>query len=234
MLRSILFLLLLPLVVCSPCNSQQNKNQPYSEIQDAWAADYNAEPQGIHAVRANRNEKHYRERIDESRTNIGDRIVIIDRVPRPSLPVAWSDSVVVATVTNAQSFVTPQKTNVFTEYTAIVNVVLATAPGIELSDGMIITAEREGGSVKFPSGRIRRFRVLREGVLKPNCRYLLFLGRENEGQDFRVITGYEIKGKAVKAVDSEKQFQQYDGVSEEKLLSDTRTAIATGLGKEVR
>ena len=143
----------------------------------------------------------------------------------PALPVQQSDTIVVATVESSQAFLSADRHSVYSDFGLVVARVLKTT-GIAVTQGQTITAERTGGAVKFPSGRITRFRIHQQGFPEPARQYLFFLKSQPESADFYIVTGYELNSGKVQPLDGVgfnkteySQFAQYQGVEEVSFLS---------------
>lgn len=154
----------------------------------------------------------------------------------PALPASQSDVIVVGQVTSAQAFLSEDKTNVYSEFTILIDEILKNNSSIGLTAGNTLTAVRSGGAVRFPSGKV----IQRGFGGKPfpllNGRYVFFLNYEKEQQDYPIITAYELRGGVVFPLDGfdidgrllepYAQYQQYKGWNEADFLSKVRESIA--------
>lgn len=141
--------------------------------------------------------------------------------PEPALPVTQSDAIIIAEVTDAQAYLSSDQTSVYSEFTLRVNEVLQKSFSAPLSTGVLLTAERPGGRVRFPSGKI----LVRGGSYGRNMpvkgrRYVLFLKQVTEAQSFSIITGYELRAGHVFPLDHtprgespSRQFVNYESYS---------------------
>ncbi len=209
---------------------------PESQIQpeDSWAADASGIAEGIHGVRARRNDKPYRERIGDS-TTLRDTFVFITRPEPPALPVTTSTAIVIGTVESAQSYMTPEQRTVFTEYTVATESVIGSIDAAAPHAGRVITAERQGGAVKFASGRIRRLRIYGEGIPHLGSTYVLFLKYVSEGDDYEMLTAYEVTDGKIRALDDGQRYHRYDGMAQGSFIEAVKQEVsAQGLGREDR
>lgn len=156
-----------------------------------------------------------------------------------ALPVKQSDAVVIGNVKEAHAYLSGDNTNVYSEFTVDVEDVLKSNSLVTISSGDYITAERAGGRVRLPSGKV----ILRGDRSKsmpiPGRRYLLFLKLNKDVQTYSILTGYEIRAGQVFPLDGNRRFkegQKYDqlvgydrheGVSEVAFLNEVREAIAS-------
>jgi hypothetical protein len=150
------------------------------------------------------------------------------------LPVQAADAIVVGTITDARAYLSNDKTNIYSEFNASLEEVLFNGPAASLSPGTVITTERRGGTVRFPSGKTLVRGELGRTMPRKGRRYLLFL-RRNEAETFSIITGYELRNGKVLPLDglSKKNPQlsrhaAYAGVDETAFLNQVREIISRG------
>jgi hypothetical protein len=119
----------------------------------------------------------------------------------PAFPVAKSDLVITGTISDARAFISEDATAVYSEFQITVNEILKNNPRLNISRGSTVTADRLGGRVKFPSGRVQLRGELGRSLPRKNKQYILFLSWDEAAQDFSVLTGYEITGRSVVPLD---------------------------------
>jgi hypothetical protein len=153
----------------------------------------------------------------------------------PAIPVDASDAIVIGDITNAQAFFSPDKTGVYTEYTVRVDEVLKQNPAAPIVVGGIVDAQREGGRVRFPSGRVQSYITNYQGVPVVGRSYVLFLKRNEQADVFTLLTGYEKTDGHVYPLDGVDlpggateipQFAAYKGVDEATFSKALRSALA--------
>jgi hypothetical protein len=156
-----------------------------------------------------------------------------------SIPSAQSSAVIVGKVTDAQAYVSEDKSNVYSEYTVQVEEVLKNDTKEPIAVGDLLTTEREGGRVRFPSGRISTLYISNQGVPQVGRRYVLFLGfnpyevgtKKLTGPrgDMRrhILTGYELHAGKVFLLDSAggRNFQEHKDKDETSFLDEIRRSI---------
>jgi hypothetical protein len=156
----------------------------------------------------------------------------------PALPVTASDVVVVGELTGAQAHLSEDKTSVYSEFTIAINDVLKSNSSALITAGASIDAERYGGAVRFASGKIIRFGDWGRAFPQRGRRYLFFLKYNDEGQDFSIITAYELRAGRVFPLDGmDKEgttlsrypnYLKYRDTDEQNFLNEVRQAIANG------
>jgi hypothetical protein len=153
----------------------------------------------------------------------------------PALPVGASDAIVIGDLTNAQAYLSPDKTGVYTEYTVRVDEVLKQSSAAPILAGGFVDAQREGGRVRFPSGRVQSYITHYQGVPVTGRRYVLFLKRNAQADVFTLLTGYEQRDGHTYPLDGVDlplgateipQFAAYKGVDEATFSKALRNALA--------
>lgn len=156
--------------------------------------------------------------------------------PEPAVPAALSDAVVIGEVTAAEAFLSADKTGLYSEFAVRVDEVLK---GNFAEPGSLISATRPGGAVRFSSGKVVRRGFDGKPLPRVGRRYVLFLKKEGEADDFSIITGYELKGGRVLALDGLDMqgrvvrelaaHREFDGTDEAAFLTAVRAAVAQSL-----
>lgn len=152
----------------------------------------------------------------------------------PALPVGRSDAITVGEVVSSEAHLSTDKTGVYSEFSIRVDEVLKTHPNNPLNVGEITVGEREGGVVRFQDGRLFQYRVYNQGMPRVERKYLFFLSLNKEGEDFSIITAYEIGGGRVVPLDDSKSFRSVQGASEQELLNKVRSEITRSSGPPPR
>ena len=156
-----------------------------------------------------------------------DNTSIVDSVDlsTPAFPTNKAAAVVIGTVADAKAYLSNDKTGVYSSFVVIIEEVLKN-PG-KLLAGKSIEVEREGGRVKFPSGRVHLYSVSEQRMPLVGGRYVFFLTNTNEESVFEVITGYEIRADAVYALDELPNAVSYDGSTPANFFKELRTKLAS-------
>jgi hypothetical protein len=142
-----------------------------------------------------------------------------------------SDVVIIGNVHNVQAFLSTDRTAVYSEVTFTVEQVLKGRERV--TPGINVTAERSGGAVRFPSGKILRRGSLGRNIPVQGNRYLLFLNSNQVNDSFTIDTGYELANNSVIPLDGTgdndevfKPYEKYRNATVTTLLEDVRKAIA--------
>ena len=144
----------------------------------------------------------------------------------PALPVTQSSAVVIGEVIAAQAYLSNDQTGVYSEFNIRLDDVLKSVGSHVLAIGCQIDLEREGGRVKFPSGRVHWYSVDKENMPRVGRRYLFFLTRDGNEQIFHVLTAYELRGAKVFPLDELPQFKAHAGENEFDFITAVRTLLA--------
>lgn len=144
-----------------------------------------------------------------------------------ALPVAASDLVAIGEVTEAQAFLSDDKTSVYSEFTFRVAEVLMNKVDTFIASNDSITISREGGRALLPSKRIIKIYFIGYGLPRAGQRYIFFLKR-NEEADFSIVTGYMFRDNRVFPLDSVGGvFEVFKNSDEASFLQTVRNAIAS-------
>jgi len=155
----------------------------------------------------------------------------------PAIPASNSDAIVTGTVKEVKAYVSTDRTTVYSEVTLNIEEVLKRPPGHPLASGLTLSAERQGGAVRFPSGKILRRGSLGRNIPEAGRRYLLFLKYNEDGEDFSIVTGYQLLDNRVLPLDGEgdlekggngppfRNYERYRNAEAVTFLNEVRAAI---------
>jgi hypothetical protein len=124
-----------------------------------------------------------------------------DQPDEPAIPASTSDAVVTGTVKEVNAYISSDRTTVYSEVTLNIEEVLKEDPRYPLVSGLTLSAERPGGAVRFPSGKILRRGRLGRNIPEAGRRYLLFLKYNEDVKDFSIVTGYQLLDNRVLPLD---------------------------------
>jgi hypothetical protein len=113
-----------------------------------------------------------------------DTTVLVDFVDRnlPAFPVDQSKAIIIGKVTDGKAYLSNDKSGVYSVFSVQVEQTLANHSSVVVPSGGSIEVEREGGRVKFPSGRIHLYMTNEQNMPEIGSRYVFFLtAGENEG-----------------------------------------------------
>jgi len=142
----------------------------------------------------------------------------------PALPTADSDAVVSGRIVDAKGYLSSDRTGAYSEFTVLIDRVLKDGRG-SLQPGGSVIAEREGAIVNLPDGRLIRYEIAYQGMPQVGRRYVLFLKYNAPGDDYQILTGYELRDGRVSPVDEADHFAAYNDSTEERFLSVVREAV---------
>jgi hypothetical protein len=178
------------------------------------------------AKRRARGEKHNKSNWNVDPDTISDSTVIVDSVDvhLPALPTERAAAVVIGTIADAKAYLSTDKTGVYSTFNVLVDEVLK-SPG-KLKVGDLVEAEREGGRVRFSSGRVYLYMVSEQDMPRVGGRYLLFLTATDNDSVFEILTGYELRELSVYALDELFQSRSYENITPTDLLNELRMKLA--------
>lgn len=158
----------------------------------------------------------------------------------PALPVTESNVIVIGQINNARAYLSNDKTAVYSEFTICIDSVLKNNQQMPLKSGDSVAAERDGGRVRFPSGRIILSLTRGQGMPLPGHSYVLFLThdfpfRKPQENAFHLLTGYELRNGRIFPLDNPGNgthpMSAYTGANKETLMNDLHTAILNASAK---
>lgn len=132
------------------------------------------------------------------------------------LPVVQSDAIVIGEITDAQAYLSNDKSGVYSEFVTRADEVLKSERG-QVTAGQLMLVQREGGRVKYPDGEVAKFIIVGQNMPRIGRRYLLFLKSNGDGQDYSILTGYELRAGSVFPLDqpsSKSKFDTYKDIDE--------------------
>jgi|SRR5687768_8917118 len=158
-----------------------------------------------------------------------DSTVRVDSVDPnlPALPFEKSSAVIVGQVTDAKAYLSTDKTGVYSVFTVQVNEVLKNSPKVPLTTASSIEAERDGGRVRFPNGRLHLYQINEQDMPGVGRRYVLFLTGGSDGRVFEIVTGYELRDGQVDPLDELANPRKYRGIDEVTFMSELRKLVAS-------
>ena len=142
----------------------------------------------------------------------------------PALPTADSDAIVLGNVVDAKGYLSNDKTGAYSEFTILVEEIFKDGRRSLIPRGSVV-AEREGANVKLPDGRIIRHRIANLGTPQVGRRYVLFLKYNEQGNDYSILTGYELRNNLVFPLDEADHFAAYKKLDEEAFFNAVREAL---------
>jgi len=252
-----------PITALNPITKQESKRTQASERTqsvpaDIPLADFNAPEPTDPAKRTLRHTKSNRHNIKDPSVKPGEisKLALTERsapinlggpwshaAEEPALPVTESDAVLIADVTDAAAYLSTDKTSVYSEFTLAVAEILKDSKA-DIPVGESITAERSGGGVRFASGKILLRGLLGKPLPKKSTRYVFFLKRNEDVNDFSIVTAYELRGGRVfpldgltpkgAVVEPFAAYQQYKGADQSVFLTKVRDLVQTQAGSPQR
>ena len=157
-----------------------------------------------------------------------DTTVRVDFVDRnlPAFPIDQSKAIVIGRVTDGQAYLSNDKSGVYSVFSVLVEQALTNHSSVVVPSDGSIEVEREGGRVKFPSGRIHLYMTSEQNMPEIGSRYVFFLtAGENEGV-FQIITAYELRDGKVFPLDNLPKPKSYLDADETAFLSALKSKIS--------
>lgn len=169
-----------------------------------------------------RDKSHWR--VDPN--SVSDSTVRVDSVDfsLPAFPTKEAQAVIIGTISDAKAYLSNDKTGVYSVFVVLIEEILKHSG--KLTVGSAVEAEREGGRVKFPSGRTHLYTISEQDMPRVGGRYVFFLTKTNTEDVFEIITGYEIRVDSVSPLDELPQTRAYENATPSNFLNELKTKLA--------
>ena len=119
----------------------------------------------------------------------------------PAIPITKSDLIISGKVTKATAFLSNDKTGIYSEFEVEVEKIIKNNEKSPISVGKAVQVERVGGQVRFPSSQVVKYVTYGQGLPQEEENYIFFLSYDAQRQSYRILTGYEIRGGRIYALD---------------------------------
>jgi hypothetical protein len=178
------------------------------------------------AIRARRSRKYN----DKSLSEISEASNVIfkvnDALGRLSaLPVNESSVVLLGEIIAAKAYLSEDKTAPYSEFEVRIQALFKNDTNQVFGVGESITAERFGGRVRLPSGKLFIAAVDNQDMPRVGGKYLLFL---TNAEDFNILMGYELRGGKVFPLDrtsANHPIARYNEKDESTLITDLSSLV---------
>lgn len=225
-------------------NNQSNKNQ--LDHKDVPIADYNESLPSNIEERTKREKKNKGRNLKLKKPNDSKRFMLTEErgssyglfpshAPvEPAIPAKRSDAVIIGEITNAKAYLSEDKVSIYSEFEVSNPDILKNTAPESFSIEKPILISREGGGVRFPSGKVIYSYLLGKRMPQIGRKYLFFLKYSAE-TGFSIITGYELTQGEVSPLDGVRSngtvirqlagHQSFKGVSEAEFLNQVKETI---------
>jgi hypothetical protein len=155
--------------------------------------------QTLRTVKGERYAKHVKGAIADRDTPEG--MVLTSRYIQqlPAFPVSGSAIVALGEVVDAQAYLSGDKTGVYSEFSIRIEEVFKNDAFEPSFSGSLVVAERYGGRIRFPSGRVTYYGNREQGMPRQGGRYVFFLSCDEKR--YSILTGYELRSGRVYPLD---------------------------------
>ena len=201
--------------------SRNETKMPIAVFSASLPADSTARAQRL--ARSGRFDKRFTVPFDETDPDTTGRNIISEwYLYIAALPTAESDVVVLGEVISAKGYLSNDRTGAYSEFAIRVDEIFK---GDNRLSGNSITAAREGADVQLPSGRIIRYEIVYQGMPRIGQQYVFFLKYNEQGNDYSILTGYELRNNLVFPLDEADHFAAYKKLDKEAFFNAVREAL---------
>jgi len=175
-----------------------------------------------------RNKRYNKSRFRVHPDDPGENTTLVDAADpkQPALPLYPSSVVLIGSVNEAQAFISDDLTGVYSEFNISVERILKSSDQGP-TRASAVEVQRQGGRVKFASGKVHWYSVDKENMPLVGKRYVFFLDSNVNG-DLQILTAYQLENGKVIPLDDLPQFRLFDGKDEAEFLNTLQTAISNG------
>ncbi len=211
-------------------NSSSSKVQRVPDLEQWPVADFDESLPTEPAKRAKRqaiNRKYDKSTWPINAIDVADSTVRLHQVnpDLPAFPAQESSVVLIGQIASAAAHLSNDKTGVYSEFTIVVEEVLKNDLVHQLAAGSSLAVTREGGRIRFPSGRMHWYGIDRQNMPGLGGRYVLFLSGQTE-ETLNILTGYELANGKVAPLDDLSNPDRYRDADEVTLLQRLRNSLA--------
>jgi hypothetical protein len=153
-----------------------------------------------------------------------------------SVSVSDYDTVVIGTVIAGQSYLSGDKRNIYSEFKVTLGEIVKAAVR-PLSVGQSIDVERDGGTIRLPSGKILRRGSLAESMPEISKRYVFILQYVPDTDSFILKTGYQLERQHVYCLDDSRKnitvnqsLKEY-GTTEDQFIEEIKKSVSAEKGE---
>jgi hypothetical protein len=208
---------------------------PIVDFENPASADAKLDPKtrALRTARGERYAKHVKGFILDREIDGGMVLAFRYMQPLPAFPLGRSAIVAVGAVVDSQAYLSDDKTGIYSEFSIRIEEVLKNDRLGPTFPGSLVVAERVGGRVRFPSGRIILYGNREEGMPRQGRRYVFFLERQD--QQYSLLTAYELLSDRVYPLDGRNApggkgalsiGDEYENSDATRFLSELQRAIA--------
>lgn len=205
--------------------SKEQENAGFGDLSKYPTVEYNAPEPEDAAEREERKLKNKRY----------DKYLLVSKEPHPetavtiashaeplpsAIPFAESNLIVTGEIINSKASLSNNKSGVYSEYTVRILTILKEDNQKKWQTNELITIDRAGGVVQYPSGQKVLYMNNWQKLPEVNARYVLFLNNEDaKNPNYKLLTAYQLENKRVTALDNHPDFREFDGKSETDFIN---------------
>lgn len=129
------------------------------------------------------------------------RQIVHDHVKQPDAIPGDADLVIMGQVLSGSAHFTSGKRSIYSEFVIRVDEVIKQEPAKEIVVAENIIADRLGGRIRFKNGQEVTYKAAGFDMPAIGKQHVLFLSRDTQSPNYKIITGYEIIGDEVEPID---------------------------------
>lgn len=180
---------------------------------------------GIRELRINKNIR-YNSKAPFRIVDTTSRYIYIDRPAKAeSFPFPTHNLIILGTVENAQTYLSDNQTNLYTEYNVRVEEVFKNALGTSVETGDVITFDTQAGALRLQSGQVVQ-QIINNFVMPDSgSRGVYFLDTLHDSNDLSMSHGFELTGTHILQFDDPNRSQAFSGLNAAQFISLVRNGV---------
>ena len=150
-----------------------------------------------------------------------------------AVPLERSDLIIAGSATKVRAYLSQNKSSVYSEYEVRISEILYAKDRSSIpSPEQTIVLNREGGSVRFPSGHVQTYQLAGSGSLEETANYLIFLRKDEDLRGYILLTAYKVEDEKVYPIDNVRTDKIFHGMAQAELLKEIARKISMLDSKE--
>lgn len=139
----------------------------------------------------------------------------------PAVPADQSKLIVLGSFIDSKGFVSNNRSSIYSEYSLRIQKLLKNESTNARDIGDVITVDRPGGILRYPTGQQILYRYNWLDLPELNTQYIVFLDKDGDEQNpnYRVITAYRLKDGHIFPLDHGKDFDELTGLDEKTFVN---------------
>ena len=147
-------------------------------------------------------------------------------IPPLMIPAAESDLIIIGEIVGATAFLSNDKKSVYTEFNVCIEEILKEDALNKIIKGTCITADREGGYVRYGNGQKIIYRISGRDLPGAGRKYVFFLTNDKKSPNYAILTGYDVTENTFIPIDRDNRPGDFTGTDMSGFVEAIRGKIS--------